>query len=275
MVQHSVDTLGDSRLDPYRHLKDTNATRWTNTFVAEGEKLVERLLASGLEVESLLLESSYRERFAPLVDAVVPLLVVPPEWIEQIVGFNFHRGVLACARRPAHRKIENLNLLGKEELTLVVCPDVQDPENLGVILRNSAAFGVDAVLLGPQAADPFSRRVLRVSMGAAFHLPIVESADLQADLTICAAGWNVELWATVLRPQAKPLVQATRPRRLALVFGSEGHGLAERWIACCDTQLTIPMAAGTDSLNVAVASGIFLYEVTRPGSAGRSTRPPE
>ncbi len=140
-------------------------------------------------------------------------------------------------------------------------------------MRNAAAFGVDAVLVGPHAADPFSRRVLRVSMGAAFRMPIVESADLEVDLRHLGRRWNVELWATVLRPAAKPLGDAARPRRLGLVFGSEGHGLDDRWIACCDAQFTIPMAAGTDSLNVAVASGIFLHEVMRP-RGDRNNNPP-
>jgi tRNA G18 (ribose-2'-O)-methylase SpoU len=274
MTHHAIATLDDARLAPYRHLKETNATRWSNTFVAEGEKLVDRLIASGLAIESLLAAPAYAERFSALMADDVPVLVVPPEWIEQIIGFNFHRGVLACARRPTRRNLDGIRWSDSDRTTLVICPDVQDPENLGVILRNSAAFGVDAILVGPHSADPFSRRVLRVSMGAAFRLPIIESVDLEADLRRLRSDWNVELWATVLRPGAKPLMQAERPRRLGLLFGSEGHGLADRWIDCCDAQFTIPMAAGTDSLNVAVASGIFLYEVTRAGTAGRSTTPP-
>ena len=101
MTHHAIEYCWTtSRPVPYRNLKDTNATRWTDTFVAEGAKLVERLLTSGLDVESLLVASEYAERFSTLVAADVPVLVVPAEWIERIIGFNFHRGILACARRP-------------------------------------------------------------------------------------------------------------------------------------------------------------------------------
>lgn len=176
---------------------------------------------------------------------------------------QFPSGRVGVHQRPLRRSLEQLALSGNEPVTLVVCPDVQDPENLGAMLRNRAAFGVDAVLLGSDSTDPFSRRVLRVSMGAAFRVPIVESDDLERDLALLRNRWKIELWATVLCPRARRLAGAMRPPRLGLVFGSEGHGLSDRWIACCDQQFTIPMPAGTDSLNVAVASGIFLYEVMR------------
>ncbi len=140
---------------------------------------------------------------------------------------------------------------------------MQDPENLGAILRLSGAFGVDAVLLGPDCPNPFSRRVLRVSMGAGFALPIVEADDLEAELAALAEQWGCERWATVLDPAAEPLAQLTRPARLALLLGSEGHGLTERWIAQTDRRVTIPMRSGADSLNVAVAAGIFLYQLVR------------
>ncbi|HET6884353.1 MAG TPA: RNA methyltransferase, partial [Pirellulales bacterium] len=131
--------------------------------------------------------------------------------------------------------------------------------NLGAILRISAALGADAVVLGRRCADPFSRRVLRVSMGAALRLPLVETDDLAADLSKLRSDWQYQLIATVLDRDAEPLANMSRSPRVALLFGSEGHGLERSLVALCDRRATIPMQEGIDSLNVAVAAGICLH----------------
>ena len=95
----------------------------------------------------------------------------------------------------------------------------------------------------------------------AFALPIVEADDLETELAALADQWGCQRWATVLDVSAEPLAGLVRPARLALLLGSEGHGLGPRWIAHCDRRVTIPMRPGTDSLNVAVATGIFLYQL--------------
>ncbi len=258
-----ITSLDDSRLAPYRHLKSTNLTRWSGQFVAEGDKLTRRLLASNYEVASVLVSESYVADFSTLVPADTPLLVIPDDWVETLVGFNFHRGILACGRRRANPAFGEVLPDRSSRATVVVCPDVQDPENLGAILRIASAFGVDLMLLGPRAADPLSRRVLRVSMGAALSLPISRSEDMAADLDRLRREFDVQLAATVLDEDAEPLDQAVRRQRFALLFGSEGHGLERSLVELCDRRITIPMRRGTDSLNVAVAAGIFLYHFSR------------
>ena len=150
-----------------------------------------------------------------------------------------------------------------ERLTLAVCPDVQDPENLGAILRIASALAIDAVVLGPDCCDPFSRRVLRVSMGAALRVKIVESDELVAELTALRDTIQLEQWAAVTDATATSFDKLQRPARLALLLGSEGHGLSADWVARCNHAVTIPMAPRVDSLNVAVAAGILLYHLTR------------
>lgn len=263
MPHFLISDISDPRLEPYRHLKDTNQTRWAGLFVAEGEKLVRRLLASSYPIVSVLLSESFVGQIAGEVPDKIPLYVIPDSMVERLVGFNFHRGVLACGRRVLSPSLEQLIGTDKRSLTFVVCPDVQDPENLGAIMRISAAFGVDGVMLGPRCADPLSRRVLRVSMGTVLHLPLRESPDLKADLLQLREQWQVQLAATVLDPSAEPLNKFKRTARLALLFGSEGHGLEQSWIDLCDRRITIPMRDGIDSLNVAVAAGIFLHQCTR------------
>jgi tRNA G18 (ribose-2'-O)-methylase SpoU len=256
-----IDTIDDPRLAPYRQLKETNATRRQGLFVCEGEKLTRRLLESSFEVHSLLVAERWTPQFTDVAQQT-PIFVVPDEWIETIIGFNFHRGVLACGRRQPPLSLETLCEPLASQATLVVCPDVQDPENLGTILRIASAFGVAGMILGNKTADPFSRRVLRVSMGAALRVPMVHAQDLPASLALLHTRWNFERWATVLDTTATPLSEITRPQRLAILFGSEGHGLDPEHIAFCDQRVTIPMAPGVDSLNVAISAGIFLYATT-------------
>lgn len=146
--------------------------------------------------------------------------------------------------------------------TLVVCPQIADPTNLAGIIRNCAAFGADALILGPACADPFSRRVARVSMGNVFRLPIRVATDLPSDLIELRERWAVELIATVLDASAEQLSRSKRTSHVALLFGSEGPGLGQQWVQLCDRRVTLPMQREADSLNVATASGIFLYHFT-------------
>jgi tRNA G18 (ribose-2'-O)-methylase SpoU len=257
-----VTSIDDQRLLPYRDLRRTNETRDAPWFIAEGNKLVERLLASRFPTQSVFADEAYLAELLPHMPASVPIYVAPRKLLEATIGFNFHRGCLACGVRLPAMQLHDWSPRG-ERSTIVVCPDVQDPTNLGVVLRNCAAFGVDLVLLGDKCADPFSRRVLRVSMGAVLQLAIVSPRDLAADLAHLQREFGVRTIATVLDPAADLLDTAARPARMALLLGSEGHGLEAHWIDTADQRVTIPMEPGTDSLNVAVASGIFLYHYTR------------
>jgi len=253
--------IDDPRLDIYRHLKQTNQTRWEQIFIAEGEKLVERLLESDFETLSILAATTHVERLLPRVLEGIPIYVIPANEIDRLIGFHFHRGVLACGRRKPSPTLESLWVDTPSPVTLVLCPDIKDPENLGAILRISAAFGVQGVLVGRDGTDPYSRRVLRVSMGTIFRLPVVQIDDwATAFQKLAAAGF--ETAATILDPSAESLTTARRPDRFALAFGCEGHGLSADFVAQCNRRVTIPMANGVDSLNVAVSAGIFLHHFT-------------
>ncbi len=254
-----VASIDDPRLACYRELSKSNLTRQSGLFIAEGQKVVERLIASDFEVASLLAEPEYAERYQPRLPPEVPLYVASRELLQSTIGFKFHRGVLAAGKRKQPLAC-NLLLasLSHPRATLLVCPDVQDPTNLGSIVRSSAAFGAAGLVLGSHCADPFSRRVLRVSMGAALALPIVESPDLAVDLALLAAS-QFELVATVLDPAAEPLAGSQRRQRLAILLGSEGHGLGDEWLTLAHRRVTIPMQLGIDSLNVAIAAAVLLY----------------
>lgn len=291
----TIDSLDDPRLDVFRDVKATRHSHWAGRFVAEGKRLVKRLLRSDYVVESVLVSERRVDDFQPWLRPDVPTFVIPRAMAAELVGYNFHCGAMACALRKPSPRLDDIIVPDRERLTFLVCPDVSDPENIGTLIRLGAAFGIDGMLLGPMCADPFSRRVLRVSMGNALTLPIIRSRDLRADLLRLKTEWDVQLAATVvetsdptdddshdemesgeapaletrvdeadasnLRSLVETLPQARRPERLALVFGNEAHGLGAEWLDLCDRRLTIPMQAA-DSLNVAVAAGIFLYHFT-------------
>ena len=231
--------------------------------MVEGSLLVERLVASAFPVASVLVDARRTDLVPKNLNGEVPVYATVPGLVELIVGFNFHRGILACGRRQAvHTSWELLADAGRPA-TLVICANVQDPTNLGGILRNCAAFGVDAVVFNRQCADPFSRRVLRVSMGASLRLPLLESGDWDCSLSRCRDQLDFELVAAVLDDEAQRLEEAERPRRLGILFGNEGHGLPSELTGLCHRKVTIAMGHNTDSLNAAVATGVFLYHFTR------------
>jgi tRNA G18 (ribose-2'-O)-methylase SpoU len=264
-----INSLDDTRVAPYRNLKDHELDRQGRLFIAEGEHVVRRLLESDFAVESVFLSEKRAAEIGPLVPEGVPVYAAPQDVMNVVLGMKFHSGVMACGRRKPRQTIDEVVPKGRERLTLVVCPDVSNVENVGSIVRISAAFGADALLLGERCHDPFWRQAVRVSMGAVFRLPMAQSENLLADLARLRSEWGVELAATVLDPDAEPLESATRAPRFGLLFGNEAQGLDEAYLRACDRRVTIPMRMGTDSLNVAVAAGIFLYHFTKEAAFRR------
>jgi tRNA G18 (ribose-2'-O)-methylase SpoU len=267
MPRVPIEDLDDARIEIYRHLKTTNKTRrLTNQFVVEGEKLFKRLIASPLPLVSVLVTDRYEPRIASCVPKEVPLYVVPHAAMSTLVGFSFHRGVLACGHRMPWPSLDDLASLERKRVTFLVCPSLESPENLGAIVRLGDAFGIDAILVGCGCPDPLSRRVLRVSMGGALRLPVLACDNLERDVERLVSEFGFELAAAVADPAAEPIESARRSDRFALLLGNESEGLPAEWLARCDRRITIPMSPGTDSLNVAVAAGIVLYHLQRSGS---------
>jgi len=258
-----IDSLDDPRVAHYRNLKDRELERRGQRFIAEGEHILRRLLESDFPVESILLAERRAAEIAPLVPESIPVYVVPQERMNEILGLKFHSGIMACGVRKPRLTLDAGIPRERDRLTLVILPDISNVENIGSLVRLSAGFGADAILLGQHCHDPWWRQSIRVSMGTIFSLPVVQSDDLLRDLRRLREEWGVELAATVLDETAEPLERARRPEKFALLFGGEAQGLSGDVIAACPRRVTIPMHHGTDSLNVAVAAGIFLYHFTR------------
>ena len=266
MSVERVESLDDPRVALYRNLKDRELERRGRHFIAEGEHLVRRLLRSDFPIDSVMLADRRVGEIAPLVPAEIPVYAVGQSLMNEILGLKFHSGVLACARRKPAQTLDAVVPRDRSPLTLVICPDISNVENIGSLIRLAAGFGADAMILGERCHDPFWRQSVRVSMGTIFQLPLYQSDDLARDLRRLREACGVELVATVLDESAEPLEHATRGPKVGLLFGGEAQGLERQWVDACDRRVTIPMHHGTDSLNVAVAAGVFLHHFTRAAS---------
>ncbi|GAA4407442.1 TrmH family RNA methyltransferase [Tsukamurella soli] len=264
-----IHDQADERLVDFRDLSDADRRPDTGrgVVIAEGVPVVERMLASRFRPHAVLGVAARLERLAPALDrlgADAPACYrVTADLMARVVGFHLNRGVLAAARRPPTPDAGEL-LDGAR--TVVVLEGVNDHENLGAIFRNAAGLGADAVLFGPRCSDPLYRRAVRVSMG---HVLLVPFARLGVD----GSGWPVDALDTLrargfrtvaLTPGGDTRLQhAADGERVAFLVGAEGPGLTAKTLDAADARAAIPMARGTDSLNVATAAALALYERAR------------
>ncbi len=254
----TVTDPADPRVDDYRRLR---ARESTEVLWAEGPTVVERLLETRLAVRSLLLTPAAHARLAGRLDlAAHTVLLAEQQVVNEIVGFDLHRGAIAAAARPELTSLAEAVVSAQR---LVVLEGLNDPENLGAIARTARGLGADALVLDPTCVDPYYRRVVRVSMGEVLHLPVARAPLTEVFSTLDSAGFAT--WALTPRPTAvdlSDLVLAGVPERLALVLGAEGPGLSEA-VLSKRTNVRIPLRAGVDSLNVGHATAAALALISR------------
>jgi tRNA G18 (ribose-2'-O)-methylase SpoU len=259
-----IKDIDDPLLDAYRDIRNRNWTYVSKRFIAEGPLLVERLLASQYPTESVLLDRKWAEQYLPTIPEHVQVLLLEHHLIEQLVGFHFHRGVLACGIRPARLKLQDdFGDAPDAHETIVATVGVQDPENLGSILRCCSGFGIRRVILGPETADPLSRRVLRVSMGQLLNLRLLHSQNILADLQFLHQRYSFTSIATSLQDGAQSIEKVGRNGPIVILVGNERYGLPEAVQAAASQRVRIDMELGTDSLNVSIAAAIVMHYFCR------------
>jgi tRNA G18 (ribose-2'-O)-methylase SpoU len=268
-----VDTLELPELEPYRTLRGRTHHWRDGHIVAEGVKTVQALLASDLTVHSVLLNEAWLGALGDILAAPqfanTVAYVASDALLERIVGFPLHQKLLALAAVPVNPPLEDLRAPGDAPGLHVALEGLADAENMGMVLRNCAAFGVDSVLVGPDSTSPYLRRSVRVSLGNVFSLRIHRAEDLHAALTTCRDRFGWHIVGTTPRGGSTELSKAWKTGRdICLLFGSEGEGLSEQALALCDDSFSIPMRRGVDSINIANAVAVSLYEATRH-DAGR------
>lgn len=258
----AITSADDERIADYVRLTDVNLRRKLETerglYLAEGDLVLRRAIAAGHVPRSVLVADSRADALEtlPLPDDTA-VYRVTDALAEDITGFHVHRGVIASMNRPPLADLSQV-LAGARRVAIL--EDLTNHTNVGAIFRSAAALGADAVLVTPRCADPLYRRSVRVSMGTVFQVPWTRISpwprgiDLLRDM-----GFTVA--ALALSEDAVPLDHVTgdAPERLAMIFGTEMDGVGPRTIHAADMQITIPMADGISSLNVAAASAVAMW----------------
>lgn len=255
----------DPRLADFRDLRDVELRKHLEAthglFLAEGEKVVRRSVEAGFTPRSFLMAPRWLEGLADVLDrSDAPCYVLSEALAEEVTGFHVHRGALASLERRPLPSVDSV-LAGAR--SVLVLEDIVDHTNVGAIFRSGAALGFDAVLLAPRCADPLYRRSIKVAMGAVFAVPWTRLPDWHDALpSLSDAGFTTV--ALTLAPDAAPIQAAVSGLdKVALVLGSEGHGLSRRWEQAADRRAIIPMREGIDSLNVAAATAVACYVTAR------------
>jgi tRNA G18 (ribose-2'-O)-methylase SpoU len=261
-----IQSLDAPELALYCTLRRVEEHERAGVLVATNIKVVKRLLASRYTVVSALLTPAWLEqlelqlRARPEEDICV--FVAERKVLETITGYQLHQGALAVAKIPPQPDFETLLNNSPRPLLLAAVEGIASAENLGAVVRNCAAFGAHFLIVGETCGSPFQRRAVSGSMGATFHQALVRVDNLVERLSALRAR-GVRCLAAHPRPGAKKLTAVDLRCDCCLVFGAEGPGLTAAVLAVCDDMVEIPMPSHMNSLNVAVASGIFLYEATR------------
>jgi tRNA G18 (ribose-2'-O)-methylase SpoU len=260
-----VDDPDDPRLADYRDLRDvqlrTHLEADHGLFLAEGEKVVRRAVEAGFTPRSFLMAPRWLDGLADvLATSPAPCFVLEERLAEEVTGFHVHRGALASLER---RPLPTVDEVLSGARRVLVLEDVVDHTNVGAIFRCAAAFAFDAVLLAPRCADPLYRRSVKVGMGAVFTMPWTRLPEWYDALpALSARGFTTV--ALTLATDATPVEAAVDGlHRVALVLGSEGHGLSARWEQSADRRAIIAMQPGIDSLNVAAATAVACYVTAR------------
>lgn len=248
----------------YRGLTDvrmrtSRESEW-GVYIAESSKVLRRALDAGHRPLSFLMSDKWAVDLEDVVRAWsdVPAYVSDDAVLEELTGFHLHRGALAVMRRPQPTSVEEVM---KDARRVAILEDIVDHTNMGAIFRSAAALGVDAVIVTPRCADPLYRRSIRVSMGTVFQVPWARSESWPEDLAVLHEHGFVTA-ALALEEDSISVAElgARNPERLALILGTEGHGLHHRTIATASETVMIPMGNGVDSLNVAAASAVAFWE---------------
>jgi tRNA G18 (ribose-2'-O)-methylase SpoU len=262
---HHITSFDRPELEPYRTMRLQMEHRDQGIFVAEGAKVVRRLLESRFGVISVLLPEKWLLELQPVLQArqdQIKVFVAEKRLLETLTGFTMYQGLLAVGKIPPQESLEELLLRSVRPYLLAAVDGLSSAENVGTLVRNCAAFNVQALITGETCASPFLRRAVRSSMGTIFELPILESTSLER--TLCdLRSRGIRCVAAHPHTQGRTLMEANFKHDCCVVFGSEGFGISASVLKECDEAVAVPMPPKVDSLNVGSAAAVFLYEVNR------------
>ena len=257
-----ISDPADPRIAHYTRMKERDLIYQGDLFVAESEQVVRRLIESGRhEILSILCIDRKAEMMHALVESQsIPVYSAPHALVNGVIGFKFHSGVMAVARRAKTQTLaEMADSWADKPVLLMILPEITKTDNLGALVRIAAGFSADAMLIGPRCCDPYYRQSVRVSMGSVFKIPILRSDDLLPDLQFLKNKANVDLVAMVADNNAADLRQIPVSRRVGVLLGHETDGLTPEVTNLCSHHAAIKMNPQVDSFNVSVAGGIAMH----------------
>lgn len=270
LTVHPIESLNLPSLAPYRTMRRATEHERDGIFVAEGEKVVRRLLNTNLKIVSVLLTNEWLEILRAALQRrpeQVCAYVAEKRLLETMVGFQLYHGLLAVAEIPKPASLDHVLQRSDRPHLIVALDGLTSSENLGVMVRNCAAFRVQALLIGETCSSPWLRRAVRNSMGGIFHVPIVKTGSLAEELQKLRTQGFMTI-AAHPHSDAKALSQTDLTADCCIVFGSEGQGISSAVLQACAERVAVPMPAHVDSLNVSSAAAVFLYEISRQRSKG-------
>lgn len=243
-----ITSLKNPKVTAWKALKDRKGRRESGCFLVEGRKMVEEALKSAFDVETVLVQEGME-----LPDGLtMPVYELPAHVLAAVCDTKTPQGIAAVVR------MKEQSALGKH---IVVLDGVQDPGNVGTIIRTADAAGLDGVLLSTQCADVFSPKVLRATMGSIFRMNLRTTDDLPGELTkLREKGYSIlssQLDGTPFYEREKVAEQ------FALIIGNEGNGVSEQVQQTATHRVRLPMRGGAESLNAAIAAAIMMYELMR------------
>ena len=254
-----ITSLDDPRLADYSHLTDVALKKsGGGLYIAESLLVLQRAITAGHRPRSVLaLGNSVADAQAATAGFDIPIFSGPAELLEELTGYLLHRGLIAAMHRPVLPSPAELLANARR---VVILENVVDPTNVGAIFRSVAAIGADAVLVTPRCSDPYYRRAIRVSMGTVLQVPWARiGAWHETRELLTASGFHVAALALADNAVDLKTFATAAPERVALVLGTEGDGLTAEALEAADTVVTIPMAHGIDSLNVAATAAVAMY----------------
>ncbi len=243
-----ITSLKNPKVAAWKALKDRKGRRESGCFLVEGRKMVEEALKSAFDVEAVLVQEG-----VSFPDGLtMPVYELPAHVLAAVCDTKTPQGIAAVVR------MKEQSALGKH---IVVLDGVQDPGNVGTIIRTADAAGLDGVLLSNQCADVFSPKVLRATMGSIFRMNLRTTDDLPGELTkLREKGYSIlssQLDGTPFYEREKVAEQ------FALIIGNEGNGVSEQVQQTATHRVRLPMRGGAESLNAAIAAAIMMYELMR------------
>jgi tRNA G18 (ribose-2'-O)-methylase SpoU len=266
-----IDSLDHPSLVPYRTMRRPADHVEQGFFVAEGEKVVRRLLESHtFQMVSLLIPPKWLDDYRSMVEAreePIEVFVAEKKVLQDLIGFSMYQGVLAVGKIPPEPSLDTLLDQDCKPHLLLATDALANAANMGAVVRNCVAFGVQALIVGETCSPPWLRRSVRSSMGTIFDLPVVESDCMVTSLRELSAR-GVHVVGAHPSTDGPTLAELDLTRDVCIVVGSEGDGLRPQVLDVCDEHAAIPMQQGVDSINVTSAATVFLYEASRQRGKG-------